>query len=101
MSDTTFHARVIEVFPMRLGGEVLVDVTIEPEAANDFPEPKPGDRIVFDRNGREVELEIWAAPRISQPRGAVRFNVQFRKEDAGDELPEEGARVQLAPASVP
>lgn len=101
MSDTTFPARVVEVFPMRLGGEVLVDVTIEPEPGSDFPEPRPGDRLVIDRDGRQVELEIWAAPRISQPRGSLRFNVQFRRADLGEDLPEEGTRAELRPSPGP
>jgi hypothetical protein len=98
MNDTLHFASIVEVFPMRLGGEILVDVTIEPEDKDRFPEPKPGDRLAFERGGRQVELEIWAAPRIAQPKGSVRFNVQFRKEDAGDELPEEGARAELRPS---
>jgi len=91
------QATVIEVFTMRLGGDVLVDVTLEPDHPDDFPEPKPNDRIVFDRDGESVELRIWAAPRISQPKGSGRVNVQFRKEDVADALPDEGARVELHP----
>ena len=91
------HATIIEVFTMRLGTEVLVDVTLEPEDADRFPEPKPNDLLVFELDGETVEHRIWAAPRVSQPKGSGRVNVQFQKQDVGERLPEEGARVELRP----
>ena len=33
------HATVVEVFTMRLGTDVLVDVTLEPADPDEFPEP--------------------------------------------------------------
>ena len=60
---------------MRLGGEVLTDVTIRPEVEDGFPDPKPNDTLHLPTG---EELTVWAAPRISHPKGSLLFNVQFQ-----------------------
>ena len=60
---------------MRLGGEVLTDVTIRPEVEDGFPDPKPNDLLHLPTG---EELTVWAAPKISHPKGALQFNVQFQ-----------------------
>jgi len=94
MSDTDYRATIVEVFPMRLGGEVLTDVTLEPVESRDFPDPRPNDLLVLP--GGE-EIQIWAAPKISHPKGAVRFNVQFQAADTQGVTLEEGMTVTLQP----
>jgi hypothetical protein len=85
-------ATIVEVFPMRLGGEVLVDVTIRPDVEDGFPDPKPNDVL---RLPDGTELTVWAAPKIAHPRGLLLFNVQFQAADVeGVEL-EEGMAVTL------
>lgn len=100
MADGAFFAKVVEVFPMRLGGEVLVDVTLEPES-DDFPSPKPEDRLVLPGAAEGDEgpaLAIWAAPSIPQAKGPRRLNVQFQRATDGVDRLAEGQRVELRPA---
>ena len=94
MSDASHPATVVEVFPMRLGGEVLTDVTIRPDVEDGFPDPKPNDRLLLPSG---EELRVWAAPRIPHPKGAVHFNVQFQAADVADVTLEEGMTVTLLP----
>jgi hypothetical protein len=93
MSDTTYRATVVEVFPMRLGGEILLDVTLEVPDEAEFPDPKPNDEILVGGN----EVKIWAAPKISHPKGARRVNVQFQQDEIGSVSLEEGMQVELRP----
>jgi hypothetical protein len=97
MSESAYYATVVEVFPMRLGAEVLLDVTLAPED-DAFPDPKPEDRLVLAGEGASAELTIWAAPRIPHGKGPRRVNVQFPRSAPGVELLGEGARVRLLPA---
>jgi len=98
MSRTGFRARVVEVFPMRLGREVLVDVTLEIATEGDFDPPRPDDVLVLPTEGDgSVELSIWAAPRISQPEGTRRVNVQIRREEITGLQPEDGMEVEVRP----
>jgi hypothetical protein len=95
MSDAaTYAATIVEVFPMRLGGEVLTDVTIRPEVEDGFPEPSPNDLLLLPTG---EELKIWAAPKISHPKGALQFNVQFQAAELTDVSLEEGMAVKLRP----
>jgi len=94
MSETSFAATIVEIFPMRLGGEILTDLTIRPEVEDGFPDPKPSDLLLLPTGD---ELSIWAAPKISHPKGSVQFNVQFRAADLTDVHLEEGMVVQLQP----
>lgn len=85
-------ATIVEVFPMRLGGEVLTDVTIRPEVENGFPDPKPKDVLHLPTG---ESLEVWAAPRIAHPKGALQFNVQFQAQALEGVTLEEGMAVRL------
>lgn len=77
---------------MRLGNEILVDLTLEADAGT--TPPKPDETVVLDLPGGEVEVTVWAAPRIAHPEGTLRLNVQFRKDDLGTTEPVEGATVR-------
>ena len=77
---------------MRLGGEVLTDVTIRPEIEDGFPDPKPTDLL---RLPTGEELTVWAAPKISHPKGALQFNVQFQAVSIEGIVLEEGMVVHL------
>lgn len=87
-------ALIVEVFPMRLGGEVLTDVTIRPEVEDGFPDPKPTDLLHLPTG---EELTVWAAPKISHPKGALQFNVQFQAAAIEGIVLEEGMVVHLEP----
>lgn len=92
MSGGGSTARVVEVFPMRLGNEILVDLTLEAEEGT--TPPKPDESVRLDLPGGEVEVVVWAVPRIAHPEGSLRLNLQFRKEDLGAVEPVEGATVR-------
>ena len=94
MSESSYRATIVEVFPMRLGGEVLTDVTIRPDVEDGFPDPKPNDRLVLPSG---EDLKIWAAPKISHPKGSMQFNVQFQAASLADITLEEGMTVTLQP----
>jgi len=94
MSEASYGATIVEVFPMRLGGEVLTDVTIRPDVEDGFPDPKPNDQLVLPSG---EELTIWAAPKISHPKGSAQFNVQFQAATVVDIPLEEGMTVTLQP----
>ncbi|MEN8149011.1 MAG: hypothetical protein ABFS86_04265 [Planctomycetota bacterium] len=85
-------ATIVEVFPMRLGGETLTDVTLRPEVEDGFPDPKPDDALHLPDG---VELVVWAAPKIAHPKGSLQFNVQFQAEALTDVELEEGMVVSL------
>ena len=80
MSDG-FRASVVEVFPMRLGGETLVDLTLEVSGDAPFDPPRADDPVRFGAGGRLVDLTVWAAPALARPEGSRLVNVQFRRED--------------------
>jgi len=94
MSEVRHAATIVEVFPMRLGGEVLLDVTIRPDVEDGFPDPRPNDLLVLASG---EELKIWAAPKISHPKGSVQFNVQFQAASVTEVTLEEGMAVALQP----
>ena len=77
---------------MRLGNEILVDLTLETEAG--IPPPRPEDVVVLVLPAGETEARVWAVPGIAHPEGCLRINVQFRREDLGGVEPVEGATVR-------
>ena len=81
MSGTAARAVIVEAFPMRLGSEILFDVTLEPEAGEPGSIPGAEDTVTLHAGDRELELTVWAAPRIAHPEGSARFNLQFRRDD--------------------
>jgi hypothetical protein len=101
MSDREgFTARIVEVFQMRLGGEVLIDVTLEVagDADSTPTPPRPDDTMLLHRDGRpDAELPIWSVPLIPHPEGSRRLNVQFRPEELDGVMPVEGQSVTVVP----
>ena len=89
--DRSFSVRILEAFPMRLGSETLLDLTLTPEEPDGFPDPRPGDRLRY----ADGEVEIWAAPRIVHPEGERRVNVQLRFADLSGRHPAGGENAEL------
>jgi hypothetical protein len=77
---------------MRLGNEVLVDVTVAPEG--DPPEPRPEETVLLTCEIGEIEVSLWAVPRIPRPDGVRQMNLQFRQEDLGGAVPIAGGLVR-------
>jgi len=94
---SSHRARITEVFPMRLGGETLVDLTLETESADGLAIPAPDERVflLMGEGGGERELTVWAAPNIVGTRDQGRFNLQFRREDLAGVMPEVGMVIRI------
>lgn len=93
-------ATIVEVFPMRLGSRLIVDVAIEPDS-DDFPAIKAEDkvRVYVVAGGHEeaIDLPVWAAPAIPQVKGSRRRNLQFDRTTPGADRLSPGQRLTPSP----
>ncbi len=96
MSGEGRIAEIVEVFPMRLGSEVLVDLTLEMEGGGEPAPPHPEDPVTLLAGTRRIPLVVWSVPGVPRVPGTRRFNVQFRRADLGDLLPEPGMKLLLS-----
>ena len=90
VTDEPRRLPIIEVFPMRLGTESIIDVMVEIPEGDSDELPRPDALVTIELGDREMELTVWAVPSIPHPDGSRRMNIQFLKDDLGDCMPEEG-----------
>ena len=62
MSEGGISARVVEVFPMLLGNEMLVDLTLDAEPG--VTPPKPDDTVVLSLPGGEAKVKLKTRSRM-------------------------------------